>query len=159
MKLLTALFVFVFMGICSAADVTCYLNIVKNSCWNEYDVNIIVEDMTQRKPLSKVVLPKNTKWKRVSFNCSPGQTIHYLATFSPAFWEALKGKTYFSKQYWSLPSELTPGDVAWELTICFPKEFSGVPFPPTAGQDCKCQTNLITPLKLEGGKVSKPPPE
>lgn len=103
--------------------------------------------MNNQKQLAQATVEKNAKWKRISFSCQPAETLHYKAVFSPIFWQSEKGKVYNATQFWSLPAKLKAGDVAWELTICFPKDFSGVPFPPTATGNCKCQYDQVTPLK------------
>ncbi|WP_367607186.1 hypothetical protein [Legionella sp. W05-934-2] len=154
MKYFYALFLPFVMEI-SYADVTCYLNIVKDSCWNDFNVNVVAIDTSNRSQVAQATIAKGSKWTRVSFKCNPGQTLLYNATFTPAFWEADKDKVYHATQYWSLPNQLNPGDVAWELTICFPSSFSGVPFPPTAGSDCACQYDQIQPLKLKTDSSSQ----
>ncbi len=148
MKSLMILFGSIYVGL-SYANVTCYLNVVKGSCWNNSNVDVSIIDSDLNKTIAHAQIKKDTGWQRVSFPCRPNQTLYYSAVYSPVFWEADKGKVYNAKQYWSLPKQLKAGDVAWELTICFPKDFSGVPLPPTGSGECACQYNLVTPLKLK----------
>lgn len=131
------------------ADVTCYLDLVKDSCWNQFNVTITATDMNARQQLVKETVGQSKKWKRVAFKCKPGQTLYYSATFSPVFWQDLDDKVYYATKYWSLPNKLKKGDAAWEIKICFPKDFSGVPYPPEVGSNCRCQYDAITPLILK----------
>ncbi len=138
------------VGLCFYLEVEafpCFLTLVKDSCWTNYDLVVMVTDPTTEKVLTTVTVPQGTSWGRQQFTCQPGETLALSASFSPLFWETDKGKTYAAQHSWSLPTTITKGDTAWNITVCYPKEFSEVPFPPNASGDCKCDTDHIPPVK------------
>ncbi len=121
----------------------CFVTLVKDSCWIQYDVIIDVLDAVNDRILLTVTLPKGKKWSRESFEAEKGQQFMLRAHFEPAFWEADEGVRYFAKRYWSLPKEVQGETVAWNVGACFPEDFASVPMPPDAGPDCKCDRREI----------------
>jgi len=126
----------------------CYITFVKDSCWTNYNVVVKVLDSEANKVLTTVTIPKSTSWKRQQFQCKPGQKLFYSATFTPIFWQSEKGVSYLAKKYWYLPAKIEKNQLAWNLSVCFPKHFSEVPFPPDAEGNCKCDFKSIPPLDL-----------
>lgn len=125
---------------------TCYFTLAKDSCWINYDVTVNVLDASDNSQVTSINVPKGKSWNRQKFECQPGQKFMYSASFTPAFWENEKGATYEALQYWTLPATIASGTSAWELPVCYPKAFSEVPLPPTAGNDCQCSFKEIPPI-------------
>lgn len=126
---------------------SCFFTFVKDSCWKSYDVTVTVTDPNTEKNILTLTVPKNTAWGRVAFDCEPNEKMFYNATFSPTFWEGTEGHVYRAKQFWMLPKAPNPGETAWEVKVCYPRDFAEVPFPPTAmNGNCKCDFNSIPPI-------------
>ncbi|WP_231861894.1 hypothetical protein [Legionella hackeliae] len=124
----------------------CFLTLVKDTCWTNYDVQVVVIDANTNDKVVTVKAPKGKAWGRESFNCSPAQRFFYQATYQPVFWQSEVGKVYSSTRYWTLPAAVGPGDTAWNIPICFPSNFASVPFPPDAQGNCKCDWSEVPPL-------------
>ena len=125
---------------------TCYMTVVKDSCWTNFDVNMQVMDAVANKLITTVSIPKGTAWTRQKFECSPGTKMLYKATYTPLIWQSEVGKVYMAKNYWTLPVNIKTGDSAWDVPVCFPKEFAEVPFPPDAQGNCQCNFKVIPPV-------------
>lgn len=129
--------------------VKCYITAMKANCWANYSATIEAFDRSNNQPLLKpIIIEKGKNWQRASFECQPEQGILYKASFKPAIWADGENKKYAGKRIWYLPKALKKGEAAWNLPICFSYDFSGVPIPPTATDNCNCdsvKTN-ITPL-------------
>ena len=144
-KLLIALF-----SICLAVQAQafpCFFTLVKDSCWTNYNLSVIVRNASTGKSITTVTVPQGKSWAREQFDCQPAEQISFSATFTPVFWEADIGKIYPSRHDWSLPEAVTAGDTAWNLNICYPSEFAEVPLPPEASSHCGCKTDNIPPVK------------
>ncbi|KTD63310.1 periplasmic protein [Legionella santicrucis] len=131
--------------------ITCYFTLVKDNCWNKYTVTVDVMDAATAKILTTVVIPPGKFWVRQTFPCTPKEKLIYRARFSPTMWESEKGKIYYAKNYWSLPNEINSGDSAWNVSVCYPSDFSQIPFPPEATGTCKCDFDsipVIPPKKI-----------
>ena len=124
----------------------CYITIVKDSCWKDYDVSIKVEDVMSEKPITNILIPSGESWKRYEFSCKEKLTIQLKATFSPVIWETDQDKSYLSKSFLSFPDEIKPGQTAWNMTVCYPGQFEGVPTPPDVSAGCRCDTKSIPPV-------------
>lgn len=124
----------------------CYLTLAKDSCWINYDVKLTVTDVNSKKLLTTVTVAKGNSWTRQAFDCVPGQKLLYQATFEPSFWQADKEQIYTAHHFWTLPSDPKKA-VAWEIPVCYPSAFAGIPFPPDAIGNCQCNFNKIPPLK------------
>lgn len=124
--------------------ITCYYTLAKDNCWLKYEVTVEVLDAVSANVLTTITVPAGQAWGRVTFPCETnGQKLMYRAHYSPYFWESEKGKIYSAKRYWSLPNEINPGDSAWNVSVCFPSDFSEVPLPPDAMGTCKCDFSTI----------------
>lgn len=132
--------------------ITCYYTLAKDNCWSKYNVTVDVMDGVTAKILTTVEVPVGKQWARVTFPCETnGQTLMFNAHFSPTIWESEKGKVYPAKNSWPLPKEVKPGDSAWNVSVCYPSDFSQVPMPPEADGSCKCdfsQIPIIPPKQL-----------
>lgn len=126
--------------------IPCYLTMVKDSCWTNYAVTVTMMDASNAKQVLQVEVPKGQSWVRQGFTCDPAQTFLFKAQFSPTIWGDQAGLFYASQQYWQLPEQLKANETAWNLVLCFPKQFSSVPLPPTAGQHCACEMEHVPPI-------------
>lgn len=125
---------------------TCFITFVKDSCWTDYNLTIAVTDASTSKQLLSVSVPKGIPWVRKTFSCEAGESFNYAATFSPVFWATDKGKVFRGTRTWTLPQTMEKGATAWDITVCYPEQFSEVPLPPTGGSHCKCDTQSIPPV-------------
>ena len=138
------------LGMCAsikAQAFPCFLTMVKDSCWTEYNLTVAVTNGTTGQPITTVIVPEGQSWARQQFTCQPADTISLSATFTPVFWESDKGKTYPARHSWTFPQTVAAGDTAWNINVCYPLEFSEVPLPPQAGGNCKCDIDSIPPVK------------
>lgn len=129
----------------------CTFTLVKDSCWKDYDVTIIVHDVMNPKPMLSVTVPKGKTWVRQATECRESQKINYSATFSPVIWRGQENRVYYVKKTWTLPNKIKSGDSAWEVRLCFPQDFAKVPESPTATANCDCNYKsipVIPPAKL-----------
>jgi hypothetical protein len=125
----------------------CYYTLAKDSCWTPYNVSVTVSDGSTATDLFTVTIPAGQQWVRKEFECSKTQALKYIATFTPIFWESGKGKTFPALRAWYLPGKINSGDSAWEIPVCYPKDFSNVPLPPDAKGNCACDFSPIPPIK------------
>ena len=121
----------------------CFLTMVKDNCWTDYEIKVKVVDTKDNKQLAEIIVPKAQSWGRISFQCEPGQIFLLNAKFSPLIWHAEAGRMYVSTRYWSLPKHTSAGEVAWNLSMCYAADFSGVPMPPSSTNSCKCDFSAI----------------
>jgi hypothetical protein len=126
---------------------TCYLTLVKDNCWTNYSVKVEVLDADKNKPLVQVEVPKGQSWVRQSFVCQPAQKLVYQATYEPIFWQSEKGKINRSLRYWVLPKTVSEEESAWDIPVCFSKDFAAVPLPPDAVGNCQCNFANIPEIK------------
>jgi hypothetical protein len=125
----------------------CYMTLVKDNCWTNYNLTVNVIDTSTEKNVITIVVPSGKSWTRSQFECHPEQTFMMMASFSPVFWDADVGKMFAAKRYWSLPEAVTEGTIAWNMNICYSDDFSGVPLPPEASGTCQCDYSTIPPVK------------
>jgi len=123
----------------------CYLTVVKDKCWEDYSVSVDVLDTNEHKKILTAEIAKGAEWTRSSFECSSKQIFDFIAKFSPSFWDRDEDSSYHAKRYLILP-DAVKGEVAWNITICYPGDFSGVPMPPEANNHCGCDTSNIPPI-------------
>ncbi len=71
----------------------------------------------------------------------------YCDQFSPVFWEQDEGKIYSGIHDWHLPKSIKKDEKAWNITVCYPKDFSAVPMPPEAKSQCGCIRDNIPPVE------------
>ncbi len=144
--------VFLLLSLCVLSNshaFTCYVTLAKDSCWAHYATSIQVIDAASAKTIAKVSVPQGQSWGRVSFPCQTGQTISFSAKYSPSIWQGDQGTSYASEQYISLPAAVTPGSLAWNIPVCFSRDFSGVSIPPSATNRCACDFKSIPALRLK----------
>lgn len=121
----------------------CYITIVKDSCWTNYDVTVTMSNLQTNTKVASVLVPKGKSWEREQFTCDAAQTLSYVATFQPVIWENQANTLYRAVSFWDLPKTIGAHDLAWNLTACFPRDFSGVPTPPTSAGNCSCDVSHI----------------
>jgi len=126
----------------------CYLTVAKDNCWKDYDVTVSVIDAISGKILQTVVVAAQHDWQRLPFTCQPGQNLNFQSSFSPSIWQSDKGIVYPVKQYRLLPKQPAPGMTAWEVSICYSHDFSGVPKPPESSGNCVCDMQSIPALEV-----------
>lgn len=135
-------------SIATSWSFTCYYTLAKDSCWTKFNVSVDVMDAAEEKKIMTVPVPAGTPWVRQAFECNPKQGLHFIAQFSPVFWEGDKGKKYQGSRNWFLPEEIHSGAKAWTISLCFPTDFLEVPLPPKADSQCKCDFTVIPEVKL-----------
>ena len=126
---------------------TCYYSLVKDSCWTNYDLQVEVVDAKSNQKVLQITIPKGKSWARQEFACEPAQSYAYTASYQPVFWQTEVGKTYKSLRYWTMPYEITNQTSAWNISVCFPRDFAGVPFPPEAKGNCECDFKSLPEIK------------
>jgi hypothetical protein len=132
-----------FLCTCPLWAFSCYFTMAKGKCWSKYDVSVNVLDSATNKILTTVDAPKGQLWAREKFDCNAAEKLMYIGKFAPFFWERDVGKTYLAQHYWALPGEIKPGDLAWNISVCFPVDFSLVPTPPEDDGHCACDFTAI----------------
>lgn len=125
----------------------CYITLVKDNCWAEYDVNVDITDVMTNKVIATLNMPKGKSWARQQLVCQPKQTVSLAAKFSPAIWDKDEGKIYNGKRFWSFPETINKGDTAWNMTICYADAFSGLPSPANVKPNCTCDVSMIPVIK------------
>ncbi len=140
------LFVVSFLMSQHAYAFTCYLTMVKDSCWTNYNVSMTASNANTGEKLITVNAPKGQSWARSEFECQPGQTLSMTAQFSPVIWAGQENAVYPGQRYWLLPGKVENGITGWNLTICFPKWFAKVPVVPNSSGNCQCNTDNIPPV-------------
>ena len=126
----------------------CYVTLVKDNCWTNYDVTVKINDTSKDKVVATVFVPAGKQWARVNFQCQPRETFIFLATYSPVFWAKEEDVVYQAKRYWSLPETIVGDTEAWNMNICYAADFSAVPLPPDASGACQCDMTKIPAVKL-----------
>ena len=143
-------FVFLLLGVFFSAlaiAFPCYMTLVKDSCWANYNVTVKVNDTSKEKVIATINVPEDKQWVRTKFECEPKQTLMLIASFMPAFWKADEGKEYPAKRYWALPETIVGKTRAWNMNICYPADFSAVPLPPDASGKCACDMTKVPSVK------------
>lgn len=129
-----------------ASAFQCYLTLMKDSCWTNYNVTVTVTDTKTNQVLTTVVVAQGSQWYRQRFDCQPGQNLMFQATFLPVFWQTDQGRVFSGSHYWQLPATVQNNATAWNIPICYPADFSEVPLPPDAKGNCQCTSQDIPPL-------------
>lgn len=127
---------------------TCFVTLIKDSCWTNYNVTATVVDADSGHTLATITVPQGTPWGRGKFACEPKQTLSMSTVFSPIFWQNDQNKVYPGQHDWQLPIAIKKGETAWNIPVCYPEEFAEVPVPPTAGSNCKCNKESVPSLKF-----------
>lgn len=139
MKRVTAISLLVLgSNLAVAADTSCMVHVVKNTCWDKYSVNVEIMRSRTQQLVSKGTVEKGKSQTDITFTCPLGEPIGMRSTFSPAFWEGTENKMYMTKRIWDIPLHMPEKSQRWEIAVCFPNDFQSVPIPPVIGTDCKC---------------------
>jgi hypothetical protein len=131
----------------NAQAVTCYITMVKASCWKDYNLTVNVLNASTGVKQGTIMVFSGDLWGRDKFECKPGQTLSLEAQFTPVFWEKDDGRIYKARRFWKLPDKVTDDITGWNVTVCYPKWFSDVPYPPEASGDCKCNMGEIPKME------------
>ena len=121
----------------------CYFTVAKDNCWSNYQITASVSDAQSHQTLTSLTVPQGQSYGRQLFNCQPGQTLMFTASFSPAIWEGENNKQYNGEQFWVLPAKINAKQSAWEVPVCFSKDFADVPYPQGATSNCACDFKSI----------------
>lgn len=124
-------------------SMTCELTLAKDSCWTKYNVTVNILDPEAQKNLGSIAIPAGQQWSKTRFTCNPGEKLIFSAGFSPQFWENDPDRTYMAAHYWSLPEKINTDETAWTMSLCYPQDFSLVPYPPDAKGNCACDFSKI----------------
>lgn len=127
--------------------IDCYLTVVKDNCWKNFQVTVKMKDPQTRKVFKTIKVSSKEMWHREKFKCTPNQNIFYAAKFLPIIWEANQDKEYLARRYWRLPATFAKDDKAWNINLCFSKDFTGVPLPPRSSGKCSCDFKSVPPLQ------------
>jgi hypothetical protein len=138
-------FMFALMVPMQAESFPCFFTVVKDSCWTKYNVEVNLIVSSTAKTLTTVNVVDGQIWGRQAFACQPGDIYSFSASFTPVFWQSDKNKKYKSLTHYQLPVSVSQGDTAWNVTLCYPRDFSEVPYPPEASGDCVCDTSKVAP--------------
>ncbi len=125
----------------------CFITLVKDNCWTDYDVDVTVINAVNEKILTTIHVPKGDSWARQELVCEPQQMVLFEAVFSPVFWVSEAKKIYLGKRYWSSPKKIDPGAGAWNINVCFSDDFAAVPLPPESAGHCACDMTGVPPIK------------
>lgn len=125
----------------------CFLTLVKDNCWTNYDVTVTVTNASAAKTVVTITAGKGKAWERQKFDCQPAEALSLQAVFTPVFWEADLGKVYPARHDWLLPEAVSKGDTAWNIPVCYPADFSEVPMPPNISGNCICNMKDIPAVK------------
>jgi hypothetical protein len=125
----------------------CYITIIKDNCWTNYDVTVQVDDVMVDKPITSIVIPSGEAWTRYEFSCQEKQTLQFTAAFSPVIWDKDEDRKYKSKRFWSYPEIIRQGDTAWNMTVCYPQDFAEIPMPPDVSGACTCDKKIAPPVE------------
>lgn len=147
MKLAKLFFMLVLMVPLQAESFPCFFTVVKDSCWTKYDVVVNLMVASTAKTLTTVNVVDGQTWGRQAFTCQPGDIYSFNASFTPVFWQSDKNKIYNSLTHYRLPASVPEGDTAWSVTLCYPRDFSEVPYPPEASGNCVCDTSKVAPVQ------------
>lgn len=115
----------------------CKYTVSKTCCWTNFNVTVSLIDTANKQVVTQLTVPAGKTSVDSAFDCQPGQTFELSATFSPVIWDEDKNKSFKSKKFLSLKSQIDPQDVAWHIPIEFPTQFANVPLP-TNISNCKC---------------------
>jgi hypothetical protein len=140
-----------FMGLISLSfqihAVECYITLIKDQCWKDYQVHLNIIDMSTHTNQLEIDLPKGEMWTRKKFDCQPGQIFNKSASFSPAIWQGDEQKEFASSAKINLPPSAPKEGAIWSIDICFPEGFSKVPTPVKDVGHCGCDKTNIPELK------------
>ena len=121
----------------------CFLTLVKDNCWANYDVNVDVTNATTGQSIMSINAPHGQSWARQAFNCQPSDKLSLKANYTPTIWATDKDTSYLGGHFLMLPDAVKSGDTAWNVNVCFSADFLDVPVPPTSNGKCQCSMDKI----------------
>lgn len=127
--------------------VQCYFTIAKSPCWKDYDIDVTLVDMKKQQEAQKIRVPKDCLYNRANFECSPAEVFSAYAEFLPVVWDQDKGKKYPGVRFWAMPESSPRSGAVWEINICYPGHFSGLPLPKSDVRDCGCDFSQIPAIE------------
>ena len=123
----------------AAGGIPCYVQLVKETCYNGYQVTLQVQDGTTQENIgAPVIVDAHSYDKLQQFSCKPNQQVTVQATFTPTIWQNTANTIYHVKRFWTVPTTLPPMSDKWIITLCFAKDFVAVPLPPKGADSCIC---------------------
>lgn len=116
----------------------CVVRLIKTACWKGYQISVQPIDAETEKAMGDpIVLDKNTYQINAPMVCHPNQSISFKASISPPVW-ANSNTVYLSRNFWRTPRALPPKATQWIVSLCFRRDFSSVPLPPSVKAACQC---------------------
>jgi hypothetical protein len=125
----------------------CFLTLVKDNCWTNYNVSVPLTSVTTGKLIANLNIPQGESWTRQAFECQPLDTVSVSASFTPATWKTDEGKSYPGRHTWQLPDKVATQVTAWNITVCYPADFLSVPYSLDDTGNCQCEMDNIPPVK------------
>ncbi len=148
-KLLCNILLLNFIFMCKANALSCYITIVKDSCWKNYDLYVTVNNAETGAKLGEIAVYQGKQWGRAKFDCTPGITLELEAKYSPDIWSGDSEKVFKAIRFWKLPKKPTNAEaLGWNVSVCYPKWFADVPMPPDASGDCKCDMQAVPKFEI-----------
>lgn len=127
------------LAISPALAAVCQLHVLKDSCFHNYDVTVDVYLQGAPARLFDIPIVRGQDEGLREFNCEPDQIYELKARFAPAFWQGEENRIYAQRTYMRLPQNFPANTGVWKLTTCFGRDFIGVPLPPEASSQCRCE--------------------
>src|SRR3990167_581840 len=121
---------------------TCYVDVVKDTCWTNYNLALTVINTESGSAIASITVTQGIPWVRVKFPCTHNQTLGFQARYSPVIWQGTENQVYSGQNYWQLSSSTTD---AQYTALCFGRDFSEVTFPVTGDGKCQCNMQNIPP--------------
>lgn len=127
-------------GIVSPAyPAVCQLQVQKDNCFQNYNVSVEAYLQGSSARLFDLAVAKGQSQGVREFHCEPNQVLELTARFSPVFWQGDENKVYAKRSAIRLPATFPADMRVWKLTACFGGDFIGVPLPPEANRQCRCE--------------------
>lgn len=117
----------------------CQLHVLKDSCFHNYDVTVEVYLQGAPARLFDIPIVRGQDEGLREFACEADEIYELKARFAPAFWQGDENRVYAQRNYMRLPSHFPANTRVWKLTTCFGRDFIGVPLPPEASSQCRCE--------------------
>jgi len=128
-------------------SIPCQILAAKNTCWNKYTVNISYQDAISQKEFQKFSIAKDKSHTTVKFNCIKNAGRMFVSNFTPEIWQGDVHRRFHSKKVWQVPNTVPDDKDFYEIRICFPDDFQGVPIPMGYLENCKCQYPKVAKKK------------
>lgn len=138
LRIIMGLTAFFILSTVQASSFQCAVELVKATCWKDYDVSVHVVSSTWPNIENKLTIPKGKMMAKREFSCRAMDSVSANASFSPAIWENAGNEKYRQKKRWFVPNDLPAGSDTFLIEICFPRDFAGVPLPLGDARNCGC---------------------